>query len=184
MKKFIFSLIILVIIVIIASFFLKSKNIEKNIVVNNIYKDKDNNNSEENNLKIKNNFILETKPILHKIIDEKEERINHIEKIKHLAYLKYRETEQQMNQKKINHYLDYQSKLQHIREGGVKSDLQNEKRNHEVQFQHQYTSNMMSQRRDKEKNFLEQNKKVKERREQMQSLKQRQILQTKYKGEL
>jgi len=103
---------------------------------------------------------------------------------RYLAYLNYREKQHYLEEKKMNQYLTYQKKLKHIREGGVKSHLQREKKRHEVHFQHQYTSTMMSQKRDKKENFVKQKRKIELRREHMHSLKDRQMLQTKYRGEL
>ena len=119
--------------------------------------------------------------IINKISKEKQ-KID--QRTDYLAYLDYRKEQHQYEQEKMNHYLTHQKNLKHIREGGVKSELQKEKRKHEVQFQHQYQSTMMSQTKERQENFVKQNKKMKERREHMQSLKDRQILQTKYRGEL
>jgi len=184
MKKSTLSLILLLIVIIITSLLFKSNNTEKNIIVKNKINITENNNIKENNLNLKNNIFSNSKPVLTQKIEEKENIINHVKKTEHLTYLAYRETNYQTKQKQLNQYLTHQSKLKHIREGGVQSDLQREKRNHEIQFQKQYTSIMMSQQREREEIFLRQNNKVKERREQMHSLKQRQILQTKYRGEL
>ena len=101
-----------------------------------------------------------------------------------LSYLNYRKEQHQLKEKKIRQYLAYQQHLKQIREGGVKSNLEREKRSHEVQFQHYYTSMMMSQRAEKHYTFMKQNREMQKRREQMQSLRERQQLQTKYRGEL
>ena len=101
-----------------------------------------------------------------------------------LSYLNYRKEQHLLKEKKMRQYLAYQQQLKHIREGGVKSNLEREKRSHEVQFQHYYTSMMMSQRAEKHYTFMKQNREMQKRREQMQSLRERQQLQTKYRGEL
>jgi len=101
-----------------------------------------------------------------------------------LSYFNYRKEQHQLEQKKMRQYLAYQKELKHIREGGVKSQLEREKSHHEVQFQRHYTSMMMSQKNRREYNFMKQNREMQKRRERMHSLRERQILQTKYRGEL
>jgi len=167
---------------------------------------KNNNNSDKNNLdthyiKINDNILEindkpiteEKNPILtvlkieHQKTIDKTKNLNEkeIEQKKfYLSYLNYRKEQHQIETKKINHYLTHQKELKHIREGGVKSEIEREKRKYEVQFQHQYKSTMMSQKGYKQKNFMEQKRKMERRREQMQSLKEKQQLQTKYRGEL
>ena len=128
----------------------------------------------------KNNSLLPVIPNQkHSIIVNSKEK-----EIFTRTYLNYRNEQHQLEQKKMNHYLAHQKDLQHIKEGGVKSKLKREKEKHEVQFQHQYRSNMMSQKGNHQKNFMRQVKIRQKRQEQMQSLKERQVLQTKYRGEL
>jgi hypothetical protein len=102
----------------------------------------------------------------------------------YISYLNYRRSQHNVEEQKRNHYLNHQKELKHIREGGVKSKLQREKRKHEVRFQNQYKSTMMSQIKEKQKKIMEQKRTMERRREQMHSLKERQQLQTKYRGEL
>ena len=101
-----------------------------------------------------------------------------------LTYLEHREKQHHLKQKKMNQYLTHQKNLKHIREGGVKSELQQEKKKYNIQFQHQYTSMMMSQKREKQEKHIKQNEKIKKKREHMKSLRDKQTLQTKYIGEL
>jgi hypothetical protein len=113
-----------------------------------------------------------------------EKKRNPKKKSQYLAYLNYRKDFYKIKEKKMTQYLSHQKELQHIRKGGVKSELQQEKRKQEVQFQHQYKSIMMSQKGEIQENFIQQKRGIERKREQMHSLQDKQQLQTKYRGEL
>jgi hypothetical protein len=105
-------------------------------------------------------------------------------KIPYLTYLNYRKEEHQSRNKKIIQHLIHQKNLKHIREGGVEIVLEKEKKKHEIKFQNQYISNFMSTKREQQENFRKQRREFKQKREQIESLKEKQLLQTKYKGAL
>ena len=148
-------------------------------------------NIDNSHTNIKNSQIEQNHPIY-----KKEKNSTSIEKIVHLKnrkidnrlstlkYLNYRKERHQLEQQKIYRYLTHQKKLQHKKEGGVQSKLQKEKKRDNVRFQNRYISTMMSKRGEKHGSVIDEKRRRVERRELMQSLKNRQILQTKYRGEL
>jgi len=187
MKKLILTSLGIISISLLFLTFTKKEN-NSSINRNNI-KIKNNNleiekkNIEKDNFSTSNISINSSNPIKNVTkVSKKNKRVE--KEARYLAYLNYRKEQHQVEEKRMNQYLSYQEKLKNIREGGVKSKLQRERKKHEVQFQHQYTSKMMSQKKDREENFVKQKNNMQERREQIHSLKDRQILQTKYRGEL
>jgi len=146
-----------------------------------------------NNLEHKNNFQTEktlitlptASPKKLAITTPQTQKKSEIEKkTLYISYLNYRKEQYKVREREMSQYLTHQKELRHIREGGVKSKLQREKRNHEVRFQNQYKSTMMSKRQEHQERFIEQKRKIERRREHMHSLQERQQLQTKYRGEL
>jgi len=190
MKKLILtSLGIISISLLFLTFTKKESHSSKNSIDNNAIATKNDgselkkNNLEKEALLISNiaSNTLKKSAITSEIPKEKEK----IEKERqYLAYLNYRKEQYKVRERKMSQYLTHQKELTHIREGGVKSKLRREKRKHEVRFQNQYKSTMMSQRQEHQERFIEQKRKIERRREHMQSLKERQQLQTKYRGEL
>jgi len=190
MKKLILtSLGIISISLLFLTFTKKESHSSKNSIDNNAIATKNDgselkkNNLEKEALLISNiaSNTLKKSAITSEIPKEKEK----IEKERqYLAYLNYRKEQYKVRERKMSQYLTHQKELTHIREGGVKSKLQREKRKHEVRFQNQYKYTMMSQRQEHQERFIEQKRKIERRREHMQSLKERQQLQTKYRGEL
>ena len=190
MKKLILtSLGIISISLLFLTFTKKESHSSKNSINNNAISTKNDgselkkNNLEKEALLISNiaSNTLKKSAITSEIPKEKEK----IEKERqYLAYLNYRKEQYKVRERKMSQYLTHQKELTHIREGGVKSKLRREKRKHEVRFQNQYKSTMMSQRQEHQERFIEQKRKIERRREHMQSLKERQQLQTKYRGEL
>jgi len=102
----------------------------------------------------------------------------------YVAYLEYRKEQNIAEQQRLNRYLTHQKNLQQSREGGIRLALEKEHKKHELRFQKQYKSKMMSQRKQHQEHFIQHNKQMKQKREQMHSLRSRQILHTKYRGEL
>jgi len=189
MKKLILaSLGIISIFLLFRTFIKNDNNLDNNILNNNHIKTSNNNSEIESTvLNPKKNQTLTILKSNHqetisKKPDQKEKETE--EKKVYLSYLNYRKEQHQIETTKMNHYLTHQKELKYIREGGVKSKLQREKRRDEVQFQHQYKSTIMSERSKHKESFIKHKEEIERRREQMHSLKERQQLQTKYRGEL
>jgi len=189
MKKLILASLGIISISLLFRTFIKNDNNLDKKILNNSHIKTSNNNLEIENIALipkknqtstilKNNHqeTISKKPN-YKGKETKEKKI-------YLSYLNYRKEQHQIETRKMNHYLTHQKELKYIREGGVKSKLEREKRRDEIQFQNHYKSIMMSQKTKYKESFIKHKEEIERRREQMHSLQEKQQLQTKYRGEL